>query len=129
VHIKKVRGEREGVVKEGFVTHWFANYFSGTSRKPFPWKSIDLPDATPFQKKVWRALWEIPYGKTVTYGELAKKIGHKGASRAVGSANKLNPLPILIPCHRVIAAGGKLGGYTPGVAIKKKLLEIEGKSL
>ena len=91
--------------------------------------NIDELDGTPFQKKVWLALTKIPHGETRTYGEVAKSIGSPGAARAVGTACGANPLPILIPCHRVLAAGGKLGGYSGGLDIKKKLLACEGISL
>lgn len=83
------------------------------------------PSGTEFQLKVWEALRTIPYGETITYGQLAEKIGNTNASRAVGMANSRNPLPVFIPCHRVIGAGGKLTGYTGGLDIKEKLLFIE----
>lgn len=92
-------------------------------------KTFDLPfltTGTPFQQKVWKTLQNIPYGTTITYGELAQRIGAPKACRAVGMANSRNPLPILIPCHRVIGSGGKLTGYTGGLDIKLKLMEIEG---
>ncbi len=91
--------------------------------------SFDLqlnPRGTPFQKKVWDLLREIPRGQTITYGELAARAGNPKASRAVGAANGKNPLPIVIPCHRVIGSGGKLTGYAGGLKAKKMLLEIEG---
>lgn len=80
---------------------------------------------TPFQRKVWDALAEIPFGETVSYGELAEQIGHPRAARAVGSANGANPIPIILPCHRVIASGGGLGGYGYGLPLKRRLLELE----
>ena len=82
-------------------------------------------EGTDFQKKVWQALTEIPYGKTVTYGALAERIGCPGGARAVGAANHCNPLPILVPCHRVVGAGGNLTGYAGGMEMKKFLLELE----
>ena len=85
------------------------------------------PEGTLFQQKVWRALLEIPYGETRSYGEIAKAIGSPRASRAVGRANHQNPLPILIPCHRVIGADGSLTGYGGGLTIKEQLLKIEGR--
>ena len=90
--------------------------------------SFDLPlepKGTEFQKKVWNALKEIPYGETRSYGEIAKVIGNEKASRAVGMANNKNPIPIIIPCHRVIGANGRLVGYAGGLDIKEKLLEVE----
>ena len=82
---------------------------------------------TEFQKGVWKELRKIPYGKTISYKELAIKMGGETKSRAVGQANALNPAPILVPCHRVINADGNLGGYSCGLEIKEKLLELEGK--
>lgn len=83
------------------------------------------PGGTTFQKKVWELLREIPAGNTITYGELATRAGNPRAHRAVGAANGRNPLPIIIPCHRVIGSNGKLTGYAGGLEAKKKLLEIE----
>jgi len=83
------------------------------------------PAGTPFQRKVWDLLCQIPPGKTITYGELAVRAGNPKASRAVGAANGKNPIPIIIPCHRVIGSSGKLTGYAGGLEAKKKLLEIE----
>lgn len=85
-----------------------------------------VTQGTEFQQRVWHELERIPYGKTVTYGELARRIGHPKAFRAVGTANGRNPIPIVIPCHRVVAAGGKLGGYGGGLNLKRRLLELEG---
>lgn len=82
--------------------------------------------ASPFQRRVWDALKEIPYGTTASYGQIAKAVGNPKACRAVGSANGSNRIPIVIPCHRVIKSDGKLGGFGSGVAVKKRLLELEG---
>jgi methylated-DNA-[protein]-cysteine S-methyltransferase len=87
------------------------------------------PEGTPFQLEVWRRLSEIPYGETISYGELARRIGNPQASRAVGLANGSNPIPIVIPCHRVIGSNGKLTGYGGGLPIKEKLLALEKKQL
>jgi methylated-DNA-[protein]-cysteine S-methyltransferase len=89
---------------------------------------FDLPlklEGTPFQLKVWKALQRIPYGETLSYGELARRIGRPGAHRAVGAANGRNPLSIVIPCHRVIGASGKLTGYGGGLEAKERLLALE----
>jgi methylated-DNA-[protein]-cysteine S-methyltransferase len=83
------------------------------------------PQGTRFQLAVWRELRKIPYGQTISYGELARRIGNPKASRAVGSANGANQIPIVIPCHRVIAAGGKLGGFGGGLPVKEALLALE----
>ncbi len=99
-----------------------AEYFSG-SRKVF---DVPLaPKGTGFQQSVWEALTKIPYGETVSYGKLANSIGRPGAARAVGLANNRNPIPLIIPCHRVIGADGKLVGYGGGLPIKEQLLEME----
>jgi methylated-DNA-[protein]-cysteine S-methyltransferase len=98
-------------------------YFAGTRRE------FDLPlrlEGSPFQKRVWRELGEIPYGATWSYGQLAKRIGNPNASRAVGLANGRNPISILVPCHRVIGADGTLTGYGGGLERKRWLLAHEG---
>lgn len=82
---------------------------------------------TAFQLQVWQALMQIPYGAVVSYGELARKLGKPQACRAVGMANHANPLPIFVPCHRVVGADGKLTGYRGGLAIKRFLLNLEEK--
>lgn len=102
------------------------DYFAGKL------ESFDLPvapEGTPFQQKVWKELCQIPYGETISYGELALRIGNANASRAVGLANGSNPIPIVIPCHRVIGSNGKLTGYGGGLDIKEKLLALEKKQL
>ena len=81
---------------------------------------------TEFQRAVWHALGEIPYGETVSYAELAEMVGRPGACRAVGQANGRNPIPLILPCHRVIAAGGGLGGFGGGLELKRALLDLEG---
>jgi methylated-DNA-[protein]-cysteine S-methyltransferase len=87
------------------------------------------PAGTPFQQRVWKELGKIPYGETISYGELARRIGNPSASRAVGLANGSNPIPIIIPCHRVIGSNGKLTGYGGGLPIKEKLLALEKRQL
>ena len=97
-------------------------YFSGEGR------DFDVPlraSGTPFQLEVWRALQDIPFGETVSYGELATRIGRPTAARAVGRANGLNPLAIVLPCHRVIGADGTLTGYAGSLEMKATLLAIE----
>ena len=86
------------------------------------------PKGTEFQKKVWNALKEIPFGETRSYGEIAKIIGNEKASRAVGMANNKNPIAIIVPCHRVIGANGKLVGYAGGLDLKEKLLKLESNN-
>ncbi len=92
-------------------------------------RAFDLPlelYGSEFQKEVWRAVERVPYGYTASYGEIASLIGRPKASRAVGAANGANPLPIVIPCHRVIGSDGSLTGYGGGVALKRRLLALEG---
>jgi len=83
------------------------------------------PKGTRFQKQVWQALLEIPYGETISYKQLAQAVGNPSASRAVGNANGKNPIFVVIPCHRVIGADGSLTGFAYGLEIKKKLLNVE----
>ena len=102
-----------------------AAYFAGERH------AFDLPldpDGTPFQQRVWRALLAIPYGETRTYGELARALGRPAASRAVGAANGRNPLSIVVPCHRVIAASGALTGYAGGLPAKRWRLDHERRA-
>ena len=90
---------------------------------------FDLPMkliGTSFQKRVWEALYRVPFGQTVTYGELARIISNPGAMRAVGTALGRNPIPVIIPCHRVLAHGGRIGGFSGGLDIKRWLLAHEG---
>lgn len=100
-----------------------AEYFAGHRHR------FDLPLApqgTPFQRDVWQALAGIEYGRTESYAGLARRIGRPGASRAVGAANGRNPLPIVLPCHRVIGTNGSLTGFGGGLPVKRFLLELEG---
>lgn len=92
-------------------------------------KQFDIPldiTGTDFQLSVWKELSKIPYGKVLSYKEIAGKVGGDKYVRAVGRANGQNPVPIIIPCHRVIETNGKIGGYSGGIGIKEKLLELEG---
>lgn len=109
------------------VESQLAEYFAGDRRE------FDLPlasDGTEFQKKVWAHLRTIPYGETVSYGQIATELGYEpGVSRAVGAANGANPIPIVVPCHRVIGANGKLTGYAGGLDRKTALLDLERPGL
>ena len=100
-------------------------YFAG-KRTSFD-VALDLV-GTEFQVKAWRALCRIPFGKTISYGQQASNIKKPKAFRAVGSANGKNPIPIIVPCHRVVASDGSLGGYSLGLKMKKQLLALEGVS-
>ena len=97
-------------------------YFAG-ERRDFD-VTMEL-DGTPFQKEVWAELCNIPYGQTISYGELARRVGRPSAPRAVGQANGRNPIPIIVPCHRVVAGNG-IGGYGGGLTVKRALLAVEG---
>lgn len=109
------------------VERQLVEYFAGERRE------FDLPvaaDGTEFQRKVWGYLRTIPYGETVTYGRIAADLGYEpGISRAVGAANGANPIPIVVPCHRVVGADGKLTGYAGGVERKTTLLDLERPGL
>jgi len=104
----------------------FEEYFAGARRR------FELPldpAGTAFQLRVWRALASVPYGSVVSYGELARRIGQPQACRAVGLANGANPLPIIVPCHRVIGADGSLTGFGGGLEVKRRLLALERRLL
>lgn len=95
-------------------------------------KEFDLPlsmEGTDFQLRVWNELRAIPYGETISYAQLARRIGNPQAVRAVGAANGSNPIPIIVPCHRVIGSDGSLTGFGGGLSTKKRLLELENKQL
>ena len=118
--------EVSGVIRQCVME--LEEYFSG-ERRTFE-VPIDITHSgTAFQRKVWRRLSEIPYGETISYKELAVDCGGPTYSRAVANANGKNPVSIIIPCHRVIASDGSLGGYTGGVDKKTKLLKIEETGL
>ncbi len=86
------------------------------------------PEGTPFQREVWKQLCRIPYGTTMSYGEVARRLGRPNSCRAVGMANGRNPLPIVVPCHRVIGADGSLTGYGGGLPLKRALLDLEART-
>ncbi len=114
------RDDHHPVLREAF--RQLEEYFARRRRR------FDLPldlRGTEFQRRVWKALLEIPYGETRSYGELARKLGVPGSARAVGAANGSNPIAIVVPCHRVIATGGGLCGYGGGLERKKFLLDLE----
>ena len=108
------------------VTAELGQYFAGRRRK---FAMPLAPRGTDFQRRVWDELRRIPYGRTVSYGELAARIGNPAATRAVARANATNPIAIVIPCHRVIGADGTLTGYGGGLDRKRRLLELEGALL
>ena len=111
-----IRGTLDGVCRE------LDSYFAGRLKR---FGTPVAPDGTPFQQRVWRALCDIPYGATTSYGELARTIRAEKAVRAVGAANGANPIAIIIPCHRVIGANGSLTGFGGGLPVKRALLDLE----
>lgn len=131
IHLKTEESNRELVLEPDWIEQkeFFTaaqkeleEYFKG-ERQSF---SIKLnPQGTEFQKKVWQALSEIGYGQTVSYKDIAIKIGNSNASRAVGMANGKNPIPIIVPCHRVIGSNGKLTGFAFGTKLKSEIISLE----
>lgn len=111
------------LIKKAYIQ--ILEYLNG-SRKKF---TIPLnPEGTKFQNRVWKELINIPYGETRSYKDIAVSIGNKNGARAVGNANGKNPILIIIPCHRIISSDGSLGGYSSGLNIKKKLLNLENNN-
>lgn len=135
--IFKQRCNVDILIKE-WQQRWCSTQFVADSKSTNRvWEDIERKDqglvlqmtGTPFQHSVWKEILRIPPGKTQSYGTIARRIKNPKAQRAVGAACGLNPIPILVPCHRVIATQGGLGGFTGGLALKKKILESEGFSL
>lgn len=107
------------------LMHLFADYFAGVA-VDFNEVPLDPSFGTPFQRAVWDALRAVPFGRTLSYGELATRIGNPNGARAVGGALHANPICIVIPCHRILAAGKRIGGYGGGLDWKRRLLRLEG---
>jgi len=126
----KAKGKPEPELDGAFdrkVAAWLADYFAGRAMSfCLP---LDLGRVTPFQRSVLLACVRIPFGEVVTYAELAGKVGKPGAARAVGTIMATNPIPIVIPCHRVVGSDLKLHGFGGGLEMKRKLLEMEGVSI
>jgi len=106
------------------TSHAVLRILAGRAPKDLP--PLDLSGGTEFQRRVWRAMTDIPFGQTRSYGEIARAIGKPQAVRAVGGACGANPIPVLVPCHRVLAAHGKIGGFSSGLDWKRTLLAREG---
>ncbi|MEW6201052.1 MAG: methylated-DNA--[protein]-cysteine S-methyltransferase [bacterium] len=131
-YLMKFVASEQQVIKESRIQSRLAgeireidDYFSGNTVKfniPF-----DLAEYSSFYRRVWSVVAGIPYGKTASYGEIARRVGVPGGARAVGMAMAANPLPVLVPCHRVVRSDGSLGGYSRGLRWKKRLLELEKK--
>ena len=131
LHLDTGRGKRTFAVKEEWVRNdpFFAStaeqireYFAGERTR---FEVVLNPRGTDFQRRVWEELRKIPYGAVATYKDIARGIGRERAVRAVGAANGRNPIPLIIPCHRVIGTNGKLTGFAHGLEIKGQLLELE----
>ncbi|MFH1070059.1 MAG: methylated-DNA--[protein]-cysteine S-methyltransferase [Candidatus Glassbacteria bacterium] len=105
---------------------WLDRYFDNP-QKSLPYRGKFDAGGTVFQRKVWLHLAQIPSGHTETYGQVAREVGRPAASRAVGQACGANPIPLIVPCHRVVAAGGGLGGFGLGLDLKRRMLKLEGR--
>ncbi|MBI2876384.1 MAG: methylated-DNA--[protein]-cysteine S-methyltransferase [Candidatus Tectomicrobia bacterium] len=105
------------------LVDWLSRYLAGDPGR-FEGK-LDLGRGTDFQRRVWEEVWRIPYGEVRSYGWIAERVGSPNGQRAVGQANGANPIPLAIPCHRVIRSDGQLGGYTCGLGLKERLLARE----
>lgn len=131
LHLQTEDGKREFSIEEAWVRN--DDFFTDLTAQIMDFltgkrSSFDVnlnPQGTEFQKKVWAELCKIPKGETRSYKEVAIKIGNKNASRAVGMANSKNPIPLIIPCHRVLGQNGSLTGFAHGLRVKHRLLEIE----
>jgi methylated-DNA-[protein]-cysteine S-methyltransferase len=124
--VQRILSQTGAISEESFfgnLPQRINKYFSG---QPLIFnETLDIREATSFQQRVWQAACSIPYGQTRSYKWLACQVGSPRAARAVGQALAVNPLPIIIPCHRVITSQGKLGGFAGGLALKRRLLELE----
>jgi methylated-DNA-[protein]-cysteine S-methyltransferase len=118
---ESVEGHDSGLL--GQARKYILEYFH--ERRPLPDVAIDLRKGTPFDQSVWKAIGAIPFGETRSYAEIARAVGRPGAFRAAGRACGRNPVPLFIPCHRVVASGGKLGGFSAGLDKKRVLLDLE----
>lgn len=122
---RKIQISNEWVLNDSFfkdTINQIEEYFSGERRI---FNVFINPEGTIFQKRVWKELCKIPYGEVTTYKDIANKLGNQNASRAVGMANSKNPIPIIIPCHRIIGSNGKLTGFAHGLNIKEKIINYE----
>ena len=119
---EKPTGKKEASTLTDITAMQLSEYFTGKRKK---FDVLLNPQGTDFQRSVWKALQDIPYGKTRSYKQIAQAVGNPKACRAVGMANNKNPIWIIIPCHRVIGSGGSLTGYGGGLEMKQKLLDLE----
>ena len=123
--VKTLRGEQKPTALTNVAANQLQEYLAGKRHR---FELPLAPEGTAFQQQVWQQLQTIPYGQTCTYGDLATALGKPTATRAVGGANNKNPIPIFIPCHRVIGANGNLVGYAYGLKIKEYLLALEAQN-
>jgi methylated-DNA-[protein]-cysteine S-methyltransferase len=127
---ERLRGSKVEIVEDpartAEVRRQLAEYFAGERRE---FDLVLAPAGTPFELAVWEELRRIPFGETRSYGEIARTLGRPTAYRAVGRANGANPIPIVVPCHRVIGSDGSLTGFGGGLDAKSRLLELEGRAL
>lgn len=121
-----LRGRTRSAVLEAWASEWPKTAFHAAKPTPKRLPKNVLLVGSAFQIKVWKQLLKIPIGKTISYGEMARRVKKPGAARAVGVALGANPVPLIMPCHRVIAANGGLGGFSGGLAVKRALLAHEG---
>ena len=112
--------------QEQITLQWLQAYLGGEPMGAVQLPCLDLRGGTVFQQNVWKAIRRIPYGETQSYSQIANSIRNTRAVRAIGSACGANPIPLIIPCHRVLAANHKLGGFSGGISWKKRLLKLEG---
>jgi len=122
--LEMTRAKPAGKPQNSDIIRSLEAYFE-TGKESFSGYRFKLDNMTPFQRKVLKAIRKIPPGKTMTYGDVAKAAGKPGAARAVGNVMARNPIPLILPCHRVVASNG-LGGFTGGLKVKRKLLRLEG---
>jgi methylated-DNA-[protein]-cysteine S-methyltransferase len=115
------RDARNGALRQ--AKRELAEYFSGERRR---FKTALAPEGTPFQLAVWKAIAGVDFGRTITYGELARRAGYPGSARAAGAATGRNPIGIIVPCHRIVSSDGRLTGYAGGIERKRALLALEG---
>ena len=127
--LQKVDGSNDDGKKTDFTDHVYTEIMEYLKGERTTFDIAYELDGTAFQKKVWEELTKIPYGETRTYKEIAVAIGNPNASRAVGMANNKNPLMMVVPCHRVIGANGKLVGYGGGLAMKRELIAMERRAM
>ena len=122
----KERPHKQILAWQKSTRQWVNEYLAGKNPDIQSAPPLDLHQGTSFQQSVWKAMLAIPYGTTLSYGDIAAKIGNSNAVRATGGACGANPIPLIIPCHRVLAANHKLGGFSGGMEWKPKLLALEG---